>query len=86
MIRNVGANNSSNIMNEMKKNEDMAVEKQQIKEQTRIDELKQQVKNDEYKIDLRSSRSKTTNTRSICARRLPKWRRSSNRNRKESLC
>ncbi len=58
MIRNVGANNSSNIMNEMKKNEDMAVEKQQIKEQTRIDELKQQVKNDEYKIDLRATATK----------------------------
>ncbi len=58
MIRNVGANNSSNIMNEMKKNEDMAVEKQQIKEQTRIDELKQQVKNNEYKIDLRATATK----------------------------
>ncbi len=58
MIRNVGANNSSNIMNDMKKNENMAVEKQQIKEQTRIDELKQQVKNDEYKIDLRATATK----------------------------
>ncbi len=58
MIRNVGANNSSNIMNEMKKNEDMDVEKQQIKEQTRIDELKQQVKNNEYKIDLRATATK----------------------------
>ena len=58
MIRNVGANNSSNIMNEMKKNEDMAVEKQQMKEQTRIDELKQQIKNDEYKIDLRATATK----------------------------
>ncbi len=58
MIRNVGANNSSNIMNEMKKNEDMAVEKQQIKEQTRVDELKQQVKNNEYKIDLRATATK----------------------------
>ncbi|WP_457592804.1 flagellar biosynthesis anti-sigma factor FlgM [Hydrogenimonas sp.] len=58
MIRNVGANNSSNIMNDMKKNENMAVEKQQIKEQTRVDELKQQVKNDEYKIDLRATATK----------------------------
>ncbi len=58
MIRNVGANNSSNIMNEMKKNKDMAVEKQQIKEQTRVDELKQQVKNNEYKIDLRATATK----------------------------
>ena len=58
MIRNVGANNSSNILNDMKKNESAAVEKQQMKEQTRIDELKQQVKNDEYKIDLRATATK----------------------------
>ncbi|WP_456401797.1 flagellar biosynthesis anti-sigma factor FlgM [Hydrogenimonas sp.] len=58
MIRNVGANNSSSIMNDMKKNESMAVEKQDMKEQTRIDELKQQVKNDEYKIDLRATATK----------------------------
>ncbi len=58
MIRNVGANNSSNIINDMKKNESTAVEKQQMKEQTRIDELKQQVKNDEYKVDLRATATK----------------------------
>ncbi len=58
MIRNVGANNSSTIMNDMKKNENMAVEKQEMKEQSRIEELKQQVKNDEYKIDLRATATK----------------------------
>ncbi|BBG65704.1 hypothetical protein NNO_1001 [Hydrogenimonas sp.] len=55
MIGNVGANNSSSFVNDMKMNESAAAEKQQMKEQTRIDELKQQVKNDEYKIDLRAT-------------------------------
>ncbi len=58
MIRNVGANNASNIMNDMKKNESMAVEKEQMKEQSRVEELKQQIKNDQYKIDLRATATK----------------------------
>ncbi len=58
MIRNVGANNASNIMNDMKKNESMAVEKEQMKEQSRVEELKQQIMNDQYKIDLRATATK----------------------------
>ncbi|MCF6201136.1 MAG: flagellar biosynthesis anti-sigma factor FlgM [Hydrogenimonas sp.] len=58
MISNVGANNASNIMNEMKKSENMAVEKEQMKEQSRIEELKQQIQNDQYKIDLRATATK----------------------------
>lgn len=58
MIRNVGANNASNIMNDMKKSESMAVEKEQMKEQSRVEELKQQIKNDQYKIDLRATATK----------------------------
>ncbi len=58
MIRNVGANNASNIMNDMKKNESMAVEKEQMKEQSRVEELKQQIKNDQYQIDLRATATK----------------------------
>ncbi len=58
MIRNVGSSSTSNIVNDMKKNENLAVEKQQNKEQTRIDELKQQIKNDNYKIDLRATATK----------------------------
>jgi anti-sigma28 factor (negative regulator of flagellin synthesis) len=61
MIRNVGAQNSSTILNDMKKNEvqDMQnVEKQAMEKQSRVDELKKQIVNGEYQIDLRATAEK----------------------------
>ena len=61
MIRNVGAQNSSAILNDMKKNEmqDMQnIQKQDIQKQSRVDELKKQVVNGEYQIDLRATAEK----------------------------
>ncbi len=56
MIGNVGTNGSSNIMNDMTMGDNTAVERQQqTKEQTRVEELKQLVQNDQYKIDLRAT-------------------------------
>ena len=61
MIRNVGAQNSSAILNDMKKNEtqDMQnIQKQEMQKQSRVDELKKQVVNGEYQIDLRATAEK----------------------------
>ncbi|WP_456452412.1 flagellar biosynthesis anti-sigma factor FlgM [Hydrogenimonas sp.] len=61
MIRNVGAQNSNTILNDMKKNEvqDMQnVEKQAMEKQSRVDELKKQIVNGEYQIDLRATAEK----------------------------
>jgi anti-sigma28 factor (negative regulator of flagellin synthesis) len=61
MIRNVGAQNSSTILNDMKKNEmqdTQNVEKQAMQKQNRVDELKKQIVNGEYQIDLRATAEK----------------------------
>jgi anti-sigma28 factor (negative regulator of flagellin synthesis) len=61
MIRNVGAQNSSAILNDMKKNEmqDMQnIQKQEMQKQSRVDELKKQVVNGEYQINLRATAEK----------------------------
>ncbi|WP_457595832.1 flagellar biosynthesis anti-sigma factor FlgM [Hydrogenimonas sp.] len=61
MIRNVGAQNGNAIYNEMKKNEmqDMQnVQQQATEKQSRVDELKRQIVNGEYQIDLRATAEK----------------------------
>ena len=58
MIRNVGAQNNSTILNDMKKNEvqdTQNIEKQAMEKQSRVDELKKQVENGDYQIDLRAT-------------------------------
>ncbi len=61
MIRNVGAQNNSTILNDMKKNDvhdTQNIEKQAIEKQSRVDELKKQIVNGDYQIDLRATATK----------------------------
>lgn len=61
MIRNVGAQNNSTILNDMKKNDvhdTQNIEKQAIEKQSRVDELKKQIVNGDYQIDLLATATK----------------------------
>jgi flagellar biosynthesis anti-sigma factor FlgM len=62
MIRNVGAQNNGTIINDMRKNDvqnaQQNIEKQEIEKQSRVDELKKQIANGEYQIDLKATATK----------------------------
>ncbi len=58
MIRNVGAHNGKMMVNDTRKNEKQtaqSVEKDAMQKETRIDELKKQIVNGDYQIDLRKT-------------------------------
>jgi anti-sigma28 factor (negative regulator of flagellin synthesis) len=61
MIRNVGAQNNGTIINDMRKNDvqnAQNIEKQAIEKQSRVDELKKQIANGEYQVDLKATATK----------------------------
>ncbi|WP_456380373.1 flagellar biosynthesis anti-sigma factor FlgM [Hydrogenimonas sp.] len=61
MIRNVGVQNNNTVLNDVQKKEAQEtsqVEKQAVEKQSRVEELKKQIENGEYKIDLRAVATK----------------------------
>jgi anti-sigma28 factor (negative regulator of flagellin synthesis) len=58
MIRNVGINQSRTLVNETTKNEQKAVTKRGDNQASRLDKLKEQIKNGEYAIDIKATATK----------------------------
>jgi len=58
MIRNIGINQSNVLINETSKNEQKAVTKKGGNQTSRLDELKEQIRSGEYKIDLKAIATK----------------------------
>ncbi len=61
MIRNVGSQSGNAMVNDMKNNElknNQQIEKNAMQKQSRVDELKKQIQNGEYQIDIRATAEK----------------------------
>jgi len=58
MIRNIGLNQSNSLVTETTKNEQKVIIKKGDNQASRIDELKDQIKNGKYTIDLEATAMK----------------------------
>lgn len=58
MIRNVGISQSNTLINDTLKNEQKAVIKKGENQVSRLDKLEEQIRNGEYKIDLKAIATK----------------------------
>jgi len=58
MIRNIGINQSNSLVAETTKNEQKVITKKGDNQATRLDKLKEQIRNGEYIIDLKATATK----------------------------
>jgi len=58
MIRNIGMNQSNALVTETTKNEQKVISKKGESQASRLDKLKEQIKNGEYTIDLKAIATK----------------------------